>query len=86
MSVTTLAVDPAAVAKQLTAIQRKMRVMEWLQRGVVWVAVFGTAYLTFLFGKFSFGTLQDYINVFFWSVGLTQTGSQVLAKVRSGRS
>ncbi len=86
LSATTLAVDPAAVAKQLAAIQRKMRVMEWLQRGVVWVAVFGTAYLTFLFGKFSFGTLQDYINVFFWSVGLTQTGSQVLAKLRSGRS
>ncbi len=84
--VVTLPLDPAAVAKQLATIQRKMRAMEWLQRGVVWVAVFGTAYLTFLFGKFSFGTLQDYINVFFWSVGLTQTGSQVLAKVRSGRS
>lgn len=85
-TVVSLPVDSDAMEKQLAAIRRRMRLMEWLQRLVVWVGVLGVAYLTFWFGKLSFGTLQDYINVFFWAVGLTQTGSQLLARARAGHS
>jgi hypothetical protein len=55
--------------------------MGLLYQGVVWVTVFFTAYQAYFAHNLAFGTLSDYFVVFLWSIGLTQTGSQILARI-----
>lgn len=64
-------------------LKAKIKLMACLQRTLVWLVVFLAAYLTFYWGKVSFGTSQDYIALFFWTLGLTPTGTQILARARS---
>ncbi len=47
------------------------------------VVVSLSAFLTIFLAKRDFGTAADYISLFFWSLGLTQAGAQILSKARS---
>jgi len=67
---------PAELAGRIERMAR-------LQRLVVAAVVFIVAYQLFYARDFSFGTLLDYLQVFLWSLGLTQTGAQILARARS---
>jgi hypothetical protein len=64
-------------------LKARIRFMAGLQRTVVLFVVFISAYQIFYAHHFSFGTLLDYLGVFLWTLGLTQTGSQILARARS---
>jgi hypothetical protein len=64
------------VTKSLTTIRR----IRWL---IVMLVVFLTAFLTFFQPDPQFGTCADYIKVFFWALGLTQTGSQIVTRIRA---
>jgi hypothetical protein len=64
-------------------LERKIRSMAMLERGVAAVLVFIGAYLMFFARDFTFGTLPDYFGVFLWSLGLTQTGTQIISRARS---
>jgi len=81
-AVTTLTTSQAASAKDY---EKEIILMSWLQRGVIILVVLLVAVETKYIGNFTFGSARDYIEVFLWSLGLTQTGTQMLAKARSSR-
>lgn len=62
-------------------IKAKIKRMAWLYRLVIGIVVFVTAYQTLYFPNKTFGTSIDYIVVFLWALGLTQTGKAIIAKV-----
>jgi hypothetical protein len=64
-------------------LERRIRFMALVERGVAAVLVFIGAYLMFFARDFTFGTLPDYFAVFLWSLGLTQTGTQIISRARS---
>jgi hypothetical protein len=64
----------------------RSRLMDALYSGVVCLTVGLVAYLMFFDRAFSFGTARDYINLFLWTLGLTQTGSQILARTKSSQT
>jgi len=64
-------------------LRARIRFMARLQRLVVLAVVFISAYQIFYAHHFSFGTLLDYLGVFLWTLGLTQTGTQILSRARS---
>jgi hypothetical protein len=59
--------------------------MALIHRFVVAAVVFSTAYLTLYLNNLDFGTLADYFGVFFWSLGLTKTGTDILTKAKSSQ-
>lgn len=73
-------------APSLGRLRRHLRVMDALYAGVAWLVVGCVAHLTLYDRAFSFGAARDYIVVFLWTLGLTQTGSQVLARAKSSYS
>jgi hypothetical protein len=64
-------------------LEIKVERMALVHRLVVAIVVFSTAYLTLYWSNLDFGTLPDYFGVFFWSLGLTKTGTDILAKPKS---
>jgi hypothetical protein len=64
-------------------LEIKVERMAFVHRLVVATVVFSTAYLTLYWNNLDFGTLPDYFGVFFWSLGLTKTGTDILAKPKS---
>jgi hypothetical protein len=62
-------------------VQRKIKIMALLYQVVIWATVFFTAYQAYFAHNLAFGTLSDYIVLFVWSLGLTQTGSQIVSRV-----
>jgi hypothetical protein len=64
-------------------LEIKVERMALFHRLVVAIVVFSTAYLTLYWNNLDFGTLPDYFGVFFWSLGLTKTGTDILAKPKS---
>jgi hypothetical protein len=86
-----LAVGPAGAAsvqvKEVSAqwspdqVQRRIERMALLYRSVVWAAVLFTAYQAYYAHNLAFGTLSDYLVLFLWAIGLTQTGTQLLARI-----
>lgn len=70
------------VKRTPTAIMRdRISGMNWLYRAAVASVVFITAYQVFYAQKWAFGTVSDYLAVFLWALGLTTTGTQILARV-----
>jgi hypothetical protein len=67
------------------SLKEKIRFMDWLHRLAVWIVVIIIAYQTFYANNLAFGALLDYLAVFLWSFGLTQAGTQIVARVRSAR-
>jgi len=68
------------------ALRRKVERMARLQRGLVWAITAMGAFVTFYLGNQAFGSLIDYFGVFTWSLGLSQTGAQILSQARSPKS
>jgi hypothetical protein len=64
-------------------LKNRIKFMSHLQSALVAVVVFIVAYQLFYARDFTFGKLLDYLQVFLWSLGLTQAGSQILARARS---
>jgi hypothetical protein len=62
-------------------IKAKIKRMAWLYRLAIGIVIFVTAYQTLYFPNKAFGTSIDYIVVFLWALGLTQTGKAIVAKV-----
>jgi hypothetical protein len=52
------------------------------QHLVVWIVVGLTGFSTIYLPNWSFGTAADYIASFLWSLGLTQTGKQLISRTR----
>lgn len=70
-------------AADITAQLRRVKFM----RGAILLAVaLLVAYQTFYEAERDFGTATDYINVFLWSLGMTQAGTQIITRVRSLRA
>jgi hypothetical protein len=69
--------------RQLARLRWQMRWMDRLYAFVGWLVVGLIAYVTFFDRAWTFGTARDYINVFLWTLGLTQTGSLILARGKS---
>ncbi len=77
---------PATETPSVQLVQQleiKIERMALIHRFVVATVVFSTAYLTLYWNNLDFGTLPDYFGVFFWSLGLTKTGTDILAKPKS---
>lgn len=66
-------------------LRRRIGRMAGLYRVTVWLVVFIFAYTIFYAKDFAFGSLLDYLGVFLWALGLTQTGTQIMARARSNR-
>lgn len=64
-------------------LAKRIKFMARLYQLVVWFVVFVTAYQTLYLNDRSFGTLLDYMVVFLWTLGLTQTGTQILTRAQS---
>jgi hypothetical protein len=64
-------------------IEKRIKRMVQLERAVAALVVFIMAYQLFYARDFAFGTLLDYLGVFLWSLGLTQMGTQLIARARS---
>lgn len=64
-------------------LEKRIKRMAQLERAVAAAVVFIMAYQVIYAGNFAFGTLLDYIQVFLWSLGLTQMGTQLIARARS---
>ncbi len=64
-------------------LEAQIKANAWLHRALVWLVVFAIAYQTFYASNPVFGTLSDYLSVFMWSLGLTATGTSILAKAKS---
>jgi hypothetical protein len=64
-------------------IRAKIKRMDLLLNITIWVAIFFGSYMTFYATNFDFGTLVDYISLFLWTLGLTQTGKKVLERATS---
>lgn len=69
--------------RRVEDVDRQITRMAWVYRLTVWLVVSAVAYLTFYDRAFTFGTARDYISVFLWTLGLTQTGTQILARGKS---
>lgn len=69
--------------RQLARLRWQIRWMDRLYAFVGWLVVGLLAYVTFFDRAWTFGTARDYINVFLWTLGLTQTGSLILARGKS---
>jgi hypothetical protein len=65
----------------LSSVRAKIEAMAGVYQVIVWSVVFVTAYQSFYAGHLLFGTLSDYMAVFLWSLGLTTTGTQIVARV-----
>ncbi len=65
------------------ALQKRIKLMACLYRLLVWFVVFIAAYQTLYSNNRVFGSFLDYIAVFLWTLGLTQTGTKILADARS---
>jgi hypothetical protein len=83
-----LAAAPAGVQVQSVSnqwssevVQKRIARMAFLYQSVVCTAVFFTAYEAYFAHNLAFGELSDYFIVFLWSIGLTQTGSQILSRI-----
>lgn len=83
---------PAAADKgvmetlQIEATQKKTKRTIWLitaaQHAVVWVVVVLTGLTTYFLANATYGSATDYIGTMLWSLGLTQTGKQIIARPR----
>jgi hypothetical protein len=71
---------------QLEATQRKIerdiRLITLAQHAVVWVIVVLTGLTTYFLANATYGSAADYIGTLLWSLGLTQTGKQIIARPR----
>jgi hypothetical protein len=79
--------DPTAVLKKGTPITvdaalRQIALMTSVQNGAIWLLTVLTGYQTFYAGNPGFGTLVNYGAVFMWALGLTQAGTQIVARAR----
>jgi hypothetical protein len=63
-----------------TEIGKRIRTMTWVNQSVIWAVVAMTAYSAHFATNWGFGTGLDYINMFLWSLGLTQAGKQLIAR------
>lgn len=61
-------------------LEKRIKRMAQLKRVVAAAVVFIMAYQVIYARNFDFGTLLDYIQVFLWSLGLTQMGTQLIAR------
>jgi hypothetical protein len=67
-------------------LEKQIKRMAQLERAVAALVVFIMAYQLFYAKDFAFGTLLDYLGVFLWSLGLTQMGTQLIARARSSHT
>lgn len=64
------------------ALESKIYLMAALRQFVIWIVVSAVAYIAFYANDSDFGRSTDYIKVFLWSLGLTQTGAQITAQIK----
>lgn len=84
---TVLGTGGGAVAQAVSsaAVLERIGRYDRLQDLAVLGAVLITAYLTFFAAKASFGSATDYAGLLLWSLGLTQTGTQIVSRARAAR-
>jgi hypothetical protein len=70
--------SPVTVDEALDQIRRMTR----LQQAGIWLLTVLTAYQTFYVSNAAFGTAFNYIALFMWSLGITQAGTQIVARAR----
>jgi len=63
-------------------IERNIKLITLAQHAVVWVIVVLTGLTTYFLANATYGSAGDYIGTLLWSLGLTQTGKQIVARPR----
>jgi hypothetical protein len=64
-------------------VDRQIRKIRGIRGFIVLFVVALTAHQTFFAPDPQFGTAADYVKVFFWSLGFTQAGAQIITRIRS---
>jgi hypothetical protein len=64
-------------------VDRQLRTIRLVRGLIVLLVLALTAYQTFFAPDPQFGTAADYVKVFFWSLGFTQAGAQIITRIRS---
>lgn len=72
-------VQVVATQKQ---IERDIQLITLAQYAVVWVVVVLSGLTTYFLTNATYGTEADYIGTLLWSLGLTQTGKQIISRPR----
>jgi hypothetical protein len=71
-------------ADSIAAAQRKaenhIKLITGTQQLVIWIVVGLTGFATIFLPNLAYGTAADYIASFLWSLGLTQTGKQLISR------
>lgn len=62
--------------------QKQITRMTYLQNAAIWLVSLLSAYQTFYAANIAFGTAVNYIVLFMWALGITQAGTQLLARAR----
>ena len=76
-----LVLPPGTPATAADAL-RKIRMMTWFQNVIVWGLTVISAYLAFYADNAAFGTVTNYLAALMWALGITQTGTQLVTRVR----
>lgn len=76
------AISPNLSTASSAVLHEEMRVMDAARALIVAFVAWGTAYVAYYRPNPSFGTGMDYIVLFTWALGLTTTGSQLIAGIR----
>lgn len=69
---------PISIDEALAQITRMTR----LQNAAIWLVTVLTAYQTFYAANAAFGTGMHYLGLFMWALGITQAGTQIVARAR----
>jgi hypothetical protein len=75
----TQTVQVEATQKKL---ERDIQLITLAQHAVVWVVVVLTGLTTYFLANSTYGSTGDYIGTLLWSLGLTQTGKQIISRPR----
>jgi hypothetical protein len=63
-------------------LHEEIRFMDAARSLIIGFVAWGTAYIAYYHPNPSFGSAMDYIVLFIWALGLTTTGSQLIAGIR----
>jgi hypothetical protein len=63
-------------------IETDIRLIAIAQHAVVWAVVVLTGLTTYFLSNATYGSAADYIGTLLWSLGLTQTGKQIISRPR----
>jgi hypothetical protein len=78
----TAVVQTVQIETTQKKLERDIQLITLAQHAVVWVVVVLTGLTTYFLANSTYGSAGDYIGTLLWSLGLTQTGKQIISRPR----